>query len=98
VGALLTILHMEIGDPGGAIEARLHNKEGKAVSLSVNVENIELQGEQCLLVVGSDITARKKAEKERDTLLARERLARARAEHAWGLTNDLLAREQQARA
>jgi PAS domain S-box-containing protein len=45
-------------------EVHFRAKSGHLVVLQVSVELIELRGEKCLLTVGHDITARKRAEKE----------------------------------
>jgi PAS domain S-box-containing protein len=85
------------GGSQSKVEVKLHNKDGQELSVLLAAEIIELREKRCLLISGTDITDRKRAERERDGLLASERLARSRAEHAWGLTNQLLAREHSAR-
>jgi PAS domain S-box-containing protein len=60
------------------MEARTRDGEKRVLLLSGEV--IEIGGELCALTTGNDITERKRAEQERDELLAREQRAREEAE------------------
>jgi len=75
------------------LEIELHTRKGESLVLLLSGEVIELGGRHCALITGTDITARKRSEKERTESLARERSARADAEAAkreWQTTFDTM--------
>jgi PAS domain S-box-containing protein len=79
---------------GGAqlAETALTHCSGRRVELSVRLLPIAVGGETVgVYCIAEDITERKRAEAERETLLLRERLARAEAEAANAAKSDFLA-------
>ncbi len=62
------------------LEMEALTRSGEKRILLLSGEVIEISGEQCALITGNDITERKRAEQERDELLAREQRAREEAE------------------
>lgn len=75
------------------LEMELYSRSGEPHILLLSGEIIELGGRRCALLTGTDITVRKRAEKERIESLARERHARAEAEVArreWQTTFDAM--------
>jgi len=83
--------------PFRRVEVQVRNRVGVKITVLLGIEIIELAGERCVLIAGSDVTDRKRAEQERSELLASERLARTRAESARQVSAELLLREQAAR-
>ncbi|HLG15285.1 MAG TPA: PAS domain S-box protein [Blastocatellia bacterium] len=79
-------------------EAEFRKKSGEVLVGLMSAEVIDVAGERCVLAVTRDITEQKRAEQERDKLLASERAARNRAEHANRLSAELLLREQVSRS
>ncbi|HEX2205675.1 MAG TPA: PAS domain S-box protein [Longimicrobium sp.] len=79
------------GEPQYA-EAALTHCSGRRVELSVRLLPILVEGEIIgVYCIAEDITERKRAEAERETLLLRERSARAEAEAANAAKSDFLA-------
>ncbi|MGH9766265.1 MAG: PAS domain S-box protein, partial [Blastocatellia bacterium] len=73
------------------IEARLLTKAGRGIPYLFMGIRIVIGDRLCLIGNGVDISARKRAEEEREQLLAREREARAEAEVANQLKDEFLA-------
>jgi PAS domain S-box-containing protein len=75
------------------LETEFYTRSGEPHVLLLSGEIIELGGRRCALLTGTDITVRKRAEKERTESLARERIARAEAESVrreWQATFDAM--------
>jgi PAS domain S-box-containing protein len=74
------------GMPEGAddqqLATRLQRPDGRVLDLEVAGAALEVGGVRQLVVVMRDVTARRRAEAEREALLERERVARAEAEAA----------------
>jgi PAS domain S-box-containing protein len=79
------------------VEIALHKQNGEPLVMDFSARLIELGGISCVLVTASDITERKRAERERDELLSREKASRIEAEHISQLYARLFDREQAAR-
>jgi PAS domain S-box-containing protein len=80
-------------------ETERRRKDGEIIHVSLTVSPLknsagEITGASA---IARDITERKRAEKEREQLLQRERAARTEAEQARNLSAELLLREQAAR-
>ena len=83
--------HAAQGEPQYA-EAALTHCSGRRVELSIRLLPILVEGEIIgVYCIAEDITERKRAEAERETLLLRERSARAEAEAANAAKSDFLA-------
>src|SRR5262249_49553017 len=85
------------GAPFRRVETHLRNKTGQILTVVLAMEIIELGNQLCVLIAGSDVTDRKRAEHERNELLASERLARQRSEYARQLSLESLERERKSR-
>ena len=72
-------------------EQRFHMKDGSERVGRVSAEMIEVGGEPCVLTVIQDITEQKRAEREREQLLEREKALRAKAEESNRLKDEFLA-------
>jgi PAS domain S-box-containing protein len=73
------------------MEFELKRKSGEHVLAQFSAEAVDLHGEHCWIAIGRDITERKRAEKERDDLLLKEKAAREEAESANRLKDEFLA-------
>jgi PAS domain S-box-containing protein len=73
------------------LEYRFRMKEGIELVGLLSAERLEIGGEPCTLTVIEDITGRKRAEAEREQLLAREQEARREAEAANRMKDEFLA-------
>jgi PAS domain S-box-containing protein len=71
-------------------EYLFNTRKGEIVGL-LSAEHIEIGGESFALTVIQDITARKRAEREREEFLFREQIARRQAEEASRLKDEFLA-------
>ncbi|HVG21980.1 MAG TPA: PAS domain S-box protein [Blastocatellia bacterium] len=74
-----------------SIEYRFCMKDGTERIGLLSAEQIEIGGEPCALTVIEDITEKKRAEAEREQLLASEREARREAEEANRMKDEFLA-------
>ncbi len=72
-------------------EYRFRMKDGTERVGLLSAERIDIGGEPCALTVVQDITEQKRAEAERDQVLAREKELRAKAEEANRLKDEFLA-------
>jgi PAS domain S-box-containing protein len=72
-------------------EQRFRMKDGSERVGRVSAEMIEVGGEPCVLTVIQDITEQKRAEREREQLLEREKALRAKAEETNRLKDEFLA-------
>src|ERR1043166_9887777 len=79
------------GDYAGEHVCRTKNGDERTIDLSLFTMRSGLGEPQCYVSIMRDITARKTTEKELAQLLARDRTARADAEKANRLTDELLA-------
>jgi PAS domain S-box-containing protein len=79
------------------VEIALRKQNGEPLVMDYSAKLVEIGGAVCLLTTASDIAERKRAEHERDELLAREKASRIEAEHINQLYAKLLDREQAAR-
>jgi PAS domain S-box-containing protein len=68
-----------------------YRKDGTEMFLDINASVVDYQGKPAILSINRDITERKLAEKEREQLLVRERLARTEAEAASRAKDEFLA-------
>src|SRR5262249_12415314 len=73
------------------IEFEMKRKSGELLLIQLSAEPLDCQGEHCCLAIVRDITARKRAEKEREDLLLKEKAAREDAESANRLKDEFLA-------
>jgi PAS domain S-box-containing protein len=73
------------------IEFEMKRKSGELLLTQFSAEPLDLHGARCLLAIGRDITERKRAEKEREDLLLKEKAARKDAESANRLKDEFLA-------
>src|SRR6185436_5395684 len=73
------------------IEYRFRMKDGSVRIGLLSAERIEIGGEPCALTVIEDITEQKRAEAEREQLLASEQEARRQAEAANRMKDEFLA-------
>ena len=73
------------------IEFEMKRKSGELLLIQFSAEPLDCQGEHCCLAIVRDITARKRAEKEREDLLLKEKAARKDAESANRLKDEFLA-------
>jgi PAS domain S-box-containing protein len=78
---------------------RMH-KDGRIIPVSLAVSPIKNAGGEIIgaSAVARDVTERRRLEREREQLLAREQAARREAEQARNLSTEVLAREQVAHA
>ena len=67
------------------------HKDGSEIPVEITLNPIQLDGQSMFLGCIVDITERKQAERERETLLEREQRARARAEESSRLKDEFLA-------
>ncbi|HXG67443.1 MAG TPA: PAS domain S-box protein [Blastocatellia bacterium] len=68
-----------------------YRKGGSEMHLEINAAAVSYRGKPAILSINRDITERKRAEKEREQLLALERIARAEAEAASRTKDEFLA-------
>jgi PAS domain S-box-containing protein len=82
-----------VSERGGVrdLEYRFRMKDGTERIGLLSAERIEIAGESCALTVIQDITEQKLAEAERDQILEREKVLRAKAEEASRLKDEFLA-------
>ncbi len=62
------------------MEVEIRNRRGELRTALLSGEVIESEGMACAIIIGTDVTARRQAERERAEWLIRERQARAEAE------------------
>src|SRR5262245_4220814 len=72
------------------IEFKMKRKSGEPLLIQFSAEPLDLHGEHCWLAIGRDIAERKRAEKEREDLLLKEKAAREDAESANRLKDEFL--------
>jgi PAS domain S-box-containing protein len=73
------------------IEFKMKRKSGELLLIQFSAEPLDLHGEHCLLAIGRDIAEHRRAEKEREDLLQKEKTAREDAESANRLKDEFLA-------
>src|SRR5262245_55063282 len=71
-------------------EFEMKRKSGEPLLIQFSAEPLDLHGEHCWLAIGRDIAERKRAEKEREDLLLKEKAAREDAESANRLKDEFL--------
>lgn len=88
VGEVVRVLHAE-----GMWNGEFENvrKDGTRFVTAAHIVRFEVKGVPCWICVQADITDRKRAEREREELLERERTSRAAAEDASRVKDEFLA-------
>lgn len=80
----------EQADGGELGEFRHRLRSGEIISVVLSTQKVTLAGRNARLVVGLDVTERRRIEVERSNLLAKEQEARERAEEAVRVRDDVL--------
>lgn len=80
------------------LELRFRKRSGEEKVAQISLEVLTLDGRECVLTAGIDVTELRQAEEHRSALLEGEKAARRQAEQANLFSSELLSREQSARA